>query len=55
MRLRAWLDSLPHGAEISILLPGDDGYEEAKAGWAEQTARESESKDDASCADPPVD
>jgi hypothetical protein len=46
VRLRAWLDSLPPGAEISILLPGDDGYEEAKAGWVEQIARESESSDE---------
>lgn len=46
VRLRAWLDSLPPGAEISILLPGDDGYEKAEAGWAAQIARESEPKDE---------
>lgn len=46
VRLRAWLDSLPPGAEISILLPGDDGYDEAKAAMDAELARESEPKNE---------
>ena len=29
-RLKIWLDSLPPGGTFSVLLPGDEGYEEAK-------------------------
>ena len=38
-RLKIWLDSLPPGGKFSVLLPGDEGYEETKAEADEEMAR----------------